>query len=361
MLFRQLKNEKGLTLVELLATISLFTIIIALSTALIFQLFQNEETSSERINLVQETNVLVNQLKNDYLKESDTLSQYTRFNLCLSQPNDIQISKFVINENESLQIVNGCIKEVIAQETLPITITTTNRSGYEITVKTTWKSIKNPPPIVLTDEPEEEVPSEFNEVDKIVSCIYDGNTKFTVRQIGSWQCPKISINNGSTLFSNNNLSIHDVEFMIDNNLYADKAFRLDNSTEINVGKNAFIEQNLSLYWNTSINVQRNFTSLAETLLHNNSNINIGGDAKFNNLKLYSTSAVVVNGDASFNGPVRIENQANIIIKGNATFYMPVDFNSSSGKICTEGNAIFHSTVSSPNNIIIKNGTGSCDL
>src|SRR5699024_7453356 len=113
----------GITLVELLAALGLFVIVIALSSTIIIQLINSEEETGDEIDLTQNSNVLISELRNQYFHscmESETES--TSCNLQFEYTDNIKIKEFVVNSGEKMQIEDKIIKNVPKQETLPIKI-----------------------------------------------------------------------------------------------------------------------------------------------------------------------------------------------------------------------------------------------
>ncbi|MDX5475614.1 MAG: prepilin-type N-terminal cleavage/methylation domain-containing protein [Bacillaceae bacterium] len=70
-------NEKGITLVELLAALTIAFIISGLVAAIFFQTFRNADRSDSHINLRQEANIIVQMFSTAHEKEDYTF-QYTK-------------------------------------------------------------------------------------------------------------------------------------------------------------------------------------------------------------------------------------------------------------------------------------------
>ncbi|RYG74916.1 prepilin-type N-terminal cleavage/methylation domain-containing protein [Lentibacillus lipolyticus] len=139
MTFRRLKNEKGLTLVELLAALSLLGILIGLSSALVFQLMANEEQISKQISLRQDTNVTINELRHQFEEGNDTL--------CIQQ----QGINYAFSEVTNGQVDGTCLTITDNEKPLSFKLTATNDAGQTFEMKTTWDNKKA---YVLNIEPD---------------------------------------------------------------------------------------------------------------------------------------------------------------------------------------------------------------
>ncbi|WP_106496911.1 type II secretion system protein [Lentibacillus sp. Marseille-P4043] len=128
--FRQYKNEHGMTLVELLAALSLFIIVITLSSTLVMEMFNNQKEASENISLKQDTNVLINTMRGKYLSGDE---------LCFNGKDNLTITHLTIsNGEEPLKTINHCVKNLDYNKPLSVKITTTNNSGNNFSLETTW-------------------------------------------------------------------------------------------------------------------------------------------------------------------------------------------------------------------------------
>ncbi|WP_096153169.1 MULTISPECIES: PilW family protein [Bacillus] len=73
----KINNEKGITLVELLAALMIAFIISGLVAAIFFQTFRNADKSDSHINLRQEANIIIQMFSTAHEKEDYTF-QYTK-------------------------------------------------------------------------------------------------------------------------------------------------------------------------------------------------------------------------------------------------------------------------------------------
>ncbi|MFB4166725.1 type II secretion system protein J [Virgibacillus sp. JSM 102003] len=178
MKLRQFSTEKGITLVELLAALSLFAVVILLSSTVIIQMINSEDNTSGQISLNQETNVLVSELRSEYTEKSDEVENAEKFNICYQRIDGLdveQVITFLDDKQETKQVNNNCIIGMTKQEVLPIQITTVNDSDQSLTIKTTWRNNSEYIINVKTDEDER---YEFTEDGKTANCDYNQNTRF---------------------------------------------------------------------------------------------------------------------------------------------------------------------------------------
>lgn len=213
MLFTKLKNEKGISLVELLAALSLFAVVIALSSTVIVQMVNSEEKTSEQISLQQSTNVLMAELRSQYYELKSEGSD-----ICFRKNKKIiNTSKSVFkNGDRPLKASNGCIRNVDNKHSLFIHLTTNNSTGQNVTIKTTIVPKKN---YVLVLE---ENLANFTIGDMDEACTFIGDTKFNNTILKNKQnttCQNKYIIHGSAAFMGD-LTLHNkVNITVEGNLY----------------------------------------------------------------------------------------------------------------------------------------------
>ncbi|MFC4022535.1 type II secretion system protein J [Oceanobacillus longus] len=164
MKFRQFTNDKGMTLVELLAALSLFAVVIALSSTVIIQMVSGENTTSNDISLKRETNTVINELRKKHQEPEDTNP------LCITE-DKIRYSFSEIN-NGTIN-ANGCLE--YTEEPLSFVLTSTKNSGESFEVKTT---LENKTAINLNITKKDVNPEEFPPGDVTSSCDFYENVKF---------------------------------------------------------------------------------------------------------------------------------------------------------------------------------------
>ncbi|WP_163971641.1 type II secretion system protein [Oceanobacillus halotolerans] len=400
MINRQIHNEKGITLVELLAAISLFAVLITLSSTLIFQLMGNETKTNEQITLSQNTNLLINEIRNKYYNGDSRIC----FNNLVRE---ITISELEVDNGN---INNGCIEGIQEKEPIFIRLTTTDNTGESLTVETTFNNkedyVRN---LQTKDEGDLDNKEDFEDIIKDDphnftngntnnSCHFNGNTRFQQRQIGSWNaCNNPTVNEGNAWFPNQ-ISIHNnINLAVDHNFFSDETFNLESNAKLNIKNNARLEgpstlksdstfevnnlyvvntltldSNSSLHAfggarindslmvrsNSNILIDGHFFALGNTTFQENTQINIGENATFENyVNLMGNATLTIGGDAYFHDGVDLQNQNKIIVKGDAHFVGVVGYDWSNGEICVQGDATFDATVG--DSLRIKENANSC--
>jgi prepilin-type N-terminal cleavage/methylation domain-containing protein len=240
MKIRHFKNDRGITLVELLAAISLFSIIVVLSSTFLLQILNSEESTSNKIQLTQETNVLINELRSAYHKGD--------FKLCFSIPNGLTMSDKsfdhhfsykelkIVNGEKELTTAGGCIDTVDTKEPLSIRLTANDNNGQDLTVESTFTNYRES---VLIRNQE----TWANIVDnKDPLCVYEGNTLFRGKdtnkiQLKNNRCERVYKVNGSAWLSGKVELTNHVKLIISNNLYIlDDEFLRSSNGDPNNGK-----------------------------------------------------------------------------------------------------------------------------
>ncbi|WP_249870866.1 PulJ/GspJ family protein [Oceanobacillus saliphilus] len=185
MKFRQFTNTLGMTLVELLAALSLFAVVIALSSTVIMQMINGENKASDDISLKQETNVLISEMRNDYEKKLKDTNNNETFNICF-QTESATVQELFINGN-STAIENGCtVEEFGIDDTLNIKLITQNSSNRKFELETSFLRKSSHVPLEITLEHNEDNEDENTDPEEIdwlpVSeerCVYDHHTLLT--------------------------------------------------------------------------------------------------------------------------------------------------------------------------------------
>lgn len=303
MKFRQLSNEKGITLVELLAALSLFAVIIALSSTLIVQLVNNGEKASADVLLKQETNILLSELRNQYYEGESKL--------CF-QNDKIFVSNYeIFSGDDPLMIQDGCISNStetpLNQEPLSLTLTTSNDSGQQFVVETAWDKKKTYTINQGSGYAEEVVENDntkCTDEGNTTTCVFEGNTKVSTNDVIS-NDSTITIENGSAIFTNEITIGQDVNVKI-------------KSENVTFGRDIILDHKASLIMEVSGDSTFEGNIL---LIQNNHQITIYGDAVFNgDITIGKNNSIItVKGDATFNGDLTFEgNNAEIRVNGNAT-------------------------------------------
>ena len=227
---RLLKNETGITLIEVLATLTITAIIGSVVYAVFFQTLHANEKTKAHNELRQEANIVMTQLRTMHEKgdsiwySSDMLYKDEEKNNPLSTENNFHITKVQINDTE---LVSGDSKLLSSESTFKVAFTIKDhyQNQYElVTVLSSNKGINIPQP-----------PSTTNSfytylVDNNVF-VYGSTLDIygaTVEGMGSIVIN--NTNNSNLLFSGNQPNNIDIT-----NIYIDKtgyAFIFDKNTKI---------------------------------------------------------------------------------------------------------------------------------
>ncbi|WP_099158766.1 PulJ/GspJ family protein [Virgibacillus ndiopensis] len=152
-----LQSQKGITLVELLAAITLFAIVIVFSSTLIVHFSANNQKTSDSIEMSQDVNVIISQLRNQYYNENTEL--------CIHNE-DISISNYTIvnggdpEGNNHLKITNGCIQNVDNSKPIKINIQFKNKTGNQFALNTAFSTSKPHVLTVSTNNDDTELPDD---------------------------------------------------------------------------------------------------------------------------------------------------------------------------------------------------------
>lgn len=254
MKFRQFENEKGLTLIEVLATMNIFAILIVLSSTLIIQFTDNAEKTSGSISLQQDTNVLMAEVRNQFYEGKSDICFHEYRKLIDKGESDF------VNGDHSLPINNGCIIGVNSQEPLSIHLSTTNSTNQNFTVDTTLTT-KNDYVLNL-----EENPDDF-EKRNIEECFFDKNTKFN---------NYIKTKNGNPGCS---------KFKFEKSVAFLKGVFFQNHTTVKIGSNLYVKDGLTIQPRTTVTVEKDF--------HINGDLDVKGalciKGKFEDKERYSSN------------------------------------------------------------------------
>lgn len=129
----RMNNEAGFTLVEVLATLAIFSVLMVLVMSTLFTTMQQNERVQETNQLQRDTNMIIMQMRNDYHNGSGTDS--------LTIPasyDDITVESLVINgvdKTGSASIMTEF------DEPLDINITTKGAGAKEIEIHTIWQPV----------------------------------------------------------------------------------------------------------------------------------------------------------------------------------------------------------------------------
>lgn len=262
-----------MTLVELLAALSLFAILIALSSTVIIQMMSSEEKTSGNISLKQDTNVLISDLRNQYYRGESKL--------CFNKENSFTIKNdtTIHNGQDKLAInENGCV-DINNNKTIEIYLATEN-NGQQFSLKTTWAN-KEEYEISLEDNFNEEDFQDGNTQDQGE---FNGNTKFEQNSIKKNGYTSITVN-GSAWFPNGVNIKQGISLTITQNLYMDEKSILFNSAMVDIGKDAIFKSDITLKNKSSITIDGDAHFYGDIIQNgNNGSICVMGETFFHTNK-----------------------------------------------------------------------------
>lgn len=148
-----MKNEKGVTLMELLASLALVSIIIIGIMSVIQLTFKADESTTNQVNLTNEANLLLSYIENEFFKNKNTNPVFIKeddiLKICSEgtwkslHEKDIRVDNLKINGNPvemDTDSKNCTIEESKNKElSIEVTISLTNDPEEKITVGTTFK------------------------------------------------------------------------------------------------------------------------------------------------------------------------------------------------------------------------------
>ncbi|ART77456.1 hypothetical protein B4U37_15980 [Sutcliffiella horikoshii] len=396
---KNLLNEQGITLIELLATIVISSLIIGLVTNVFISASKQNELVTNHNSLRQEANLIISKLRQIHQAESYTLcyESNNQFYFDKQFTNKITSDQFyfsdVLIDNSSTSITsNGqCIENVDVLSPLLVKFTLQNLDGQTYDMNTVINRL-NPITAVETPplEEEEEViidEDSGNYTDSPSRCTYEGNTRTndsTFAPTWGTKCQITKVKNGSFMLNNNVTVFESTEINVDHNLIAKLPYTMQHQSNLNVGKSAKFYDAIKLLSDSVMYISQNLEALKDIRLDNNSNIIVERDAKIEGLETYTNTNFDIGGDFLADKQVKLENQSTISIGGNAqiegdleikgkgnvsvlgnyhsrgmtklqdtallqiygdaTFESPISLiGGNSGKVCVKGEAIFSSS------------------
>ncbi|CDO01625.1 hypothetical protein BN988_00060 [Oceanobacillus picturae] len=377
--FRQLHNEKGITLVELLAALGLLAIVITLSAGVLMQLLGSEEEASANISLKQNTNVLLSEMRNQFTEGR---------NICYDgEHGDLEVVSInLTNGEQELTEENGCFTNANNSEAMQVKLTVKSKTDKTYTTETTWNK-SEPYNLAIQLENSDDIDDVENDEEDYSpgeegDCDYYGNTKFSRYQIGEWNsCLNPTVHDGSAWIINNISIFQKIKFTIDHNLFTDQSLNLEQnanlivkksaklsgpatikrasnlsigghliaednmvlqeSTTTQIGKDANFKNGLKLMGNASLDVNGSFSSQKDLNLQENNSLKVGKNGIFfNNVNMMGNATLEIKGDARFHKSLHFQENSIILVEGNAIFDGPITPEWGAGTMCIKGEAEF---------------------
>lgn len=343
-------NQKGLSLVEILAGILLLGIITTLTTIIIMNSLQHKDVSSKEISLKQDTNLMISQLRKEFFDEKEEIicfnTQAGRITIIdeINGEKKTQIS----NGNGSIIHENGrsCIKEFDRDSPVELELYTQNENEKQVHIKTTLRKGGNGLEGYSNNDPcdlQKRMKWQKNTNGKL-PCGQSGNFKITSMQGQFDKNSKCTINGSvliDTQFDPTNLHLN-----ITKNACFLKSVTTDNST-IDIGGQTSFRDAVTFKNRSELLVKKNADFKNQKVAFDNSLANIKGKADFNNaVQFDNDSKLFVKKNAMFSSTQKINFYNSFFdIKGETTINGAFESNSDKGKDFYIGsNAFFIRTV-----------------
>ncbi|WP_147803077.1 PulJ/GspJ family protein [Alkalicoccus halolimnae] len=386
-----LSNQRGVTLLELLAAMVLLSFVGAAAYMFIFNSFTFQERSEERVRLVQEGIVLSAELRSLHENESAFFySQDRRLyegnsadGRLITHP-DITLSGLSVNS----EMVTPGNSVTFTEESSHITSMLINGS-YEHEMETTLQTLgdfseefvmaagnngnDNPPP------PQEEDLSypgedEIRSISEVVysrqtnNCTSSGNAVYGQNDVNSWEVCTRNIHSDGNLYFNNPSTFHgdspfslevDGGVMFRNNLIMYNAPLLTASEYIWIGNNLhmftngrietqgplIVNENLTLENNAAVETN-NLIVEGYTRMLLDSRLTVQNDAEFNNgLSTENAPSIQIGNNLTVNGDTILRQSPQLQVAGNAYFNGNLDFQRGS-QFYIQGDAVINGNVAS---------------
>ncbi|MYL57948.1 prepilin-type N-terminal cleavage/methylation domain-containing protein [Virgibacillus halodenitrificans] len=357
MRIRQFKSEKGMTLVELLAALALFGLVVALSSGVIVQLMGSEQKTSASISLQQEANVAMSELRSQFYN-NDTNK------ICLSPDTPLQVKdSLIINgEEEEKQLdSNNCITDVDHDKPLKISLTFASpENGQNLELKTTWVGREIYSLIIIPRE-KPGLPSCSNVPENVKTDKIKNLTK----------------SHNNSVIITDEVDIKHVSYAIKGHLTTEEEFEAKHSTLSVIGNSIFkdevemkhsvLDVKCSVIFEDETEIEHSTINIVGDGIFNGtevdddedsvveikqSTINITNDTWFAGELELDHSTLTVHGDAQINHKTEIKN-ADIQINGKLSFKNEVEIKNS--KISLTEEPIFNNKVEIKNSKITING------
>ncbi len=335
-------DEKGVTLIELLAVITLLGIISIILYSVFFQGQKSEQRATNTIVLDQEANIFISELRSEYYKGKEKLCSNLSNNLHV----DIDQTELINDGNILVFNEDGCIEGVNPKEPIEIFVTIANEDNKEVTIKSTWK---NPQPKQLdihlagTGEPNNPDPPDVDDEDG--PPVNDGSWETT----GELPCLDNPAYQHKNVFWNGegiekdcqkyrgpNKSVHGTykdlmvrkDFIMKENtnlnlngnqVTFNKNVELKEGAYLTIAGNSLVKKDLVIKENASVIISGNVEAKQFTELKKNAQLMIAGHGTFKELVSKERSKITVAGNVNVLENTEIKEEATMIISGSGTF------------------------------------------
>ncbi|KIL44517.1 PulJ/GspJ family protein [Jeotgalibacillus soli] len=385
-----IRNQYALTLVELLAALAISGVVVILVTNVFITSFKHQDISQSHLDLRQEANLVITELRNTHKKEE--------YNLCFNDHQltingrqlarkDIFFEQVTIEgtttEEDYFQInkANQC-QTVKPKVPLSVYFTLNDENDNPFELETVIQRYDNDNRVITVKAPADNGKGSFISFDRIEEfeqivfptqgyqevdfrrnqCSYEGNTMSDQEIFApNWgtSCPVSSVIRGSLLLEKDITVFSEIH--TDQILYTEGDVTLENSGKIVSGENARMEEKVHLKSSSALNIGQNLYIEDHLRMDNEASITTGGSARFDgDIDLFSNTRLNIGHSLFAEESVTLQNNAQIIIGHNAEFedltmysnssiYVGGNFTAfsdvfiQSGQLTIEGNADFKGT------------------
>ncbi|MFC3040119.1 prepilin-type N-terminal cleavage/methylation domain-containing protein [Virgibacillus xinjiangensis] len=241
MKYRLFTNDRGVTLVELLAALALLAIGGVLSSALFSQMSTNTQTTAGDISLKQEMNIVIEELEHQYDEDSDQM--------CLFEEG------MTLIYGDEGEITDGCME---VDTNSPATVRLIGeREGKTFTLETVWNKQTEQTLWLPVEEPSEE-PVEAD----IYDCIFTESVIFPEQvrvddngESAKNKCDGEFIFEKDAFFQNGVVLHNHNDFTIEGDLYIIGELDINNQSTIDVDGDLYLQDSdLNFKPNAALNV-----------------------------------------------------------------------------------------------------------
>ncbi|MCG1022198.1 prepilin-type N-terminal cleavage/methylation domain-containing protein [Sutcliffiella horikoshii] len=367
-------DERGLTLIELLATIVIGSIVIGLATGVLVSAMKQNKMVTEHNALRQEANLIITKLRQIHQEEPYTLCFNEDKKLYIngsSLGTDTYTYSAVSVENVNGELTTGslgCIHDIDVNSPLLVEFTLEDKEGHQFNLNTAIQRIK---PVersegeVVGDIPWENR-EEFSALNPSHLTVNNTNNNpsncnfasTTLNQkvsgtfpINSGNCSSVTFKtlllDGVTFPAGSNITINQILYSyINKSTIIQDGWSIQNATNLRVNQQARFDGKLDLGQYTSFYVDNNLHTKKEFTVKTKSDVFIGKDANFEQgVSLTGDSDVFITGNLFANGTINVGPQAELYILGNLYLGDNIIINGSEN-ICVEG-AVSYKSPASP--------------
>lgn len=129
-------NQSGFTLIEIMASLSLLSLVVVLGMGFLINGNDNKETIGSAVALQQKSNVIVTGMQQNYYTNNGTGE------LSFRQPSTgVTIERIAVNGIE--QAIQSPLTGIDFESPLALDITTVSDDGKKLTIQTAWRPETN--------------------------------------------------------------------------------------------------------------------------------------------------------------------------------------------------------------------------